>query len=238
MKRIAMAMVAVLMMVTLLVTASADNFVNSVAQVGKPVLQGNPEIAQGIFLVLTSYKDRASLPDGGADMEAAYNLINGASSLDALNSGLKTAADALGVDVADLVVTDLFDLSLVNDAGDFLLDKEKLAEYAPITVSLKADLLDTFVGLLHYVDGQFVIVDNAKVVNGTLVFTVDTLSPFAIVVDSEGGANQGGSSTEPGTSDTPSPDTGDAAPFGYAVVLAVAALIGCVLFVRRKQTAE
>ena len=135
MKRIAMAMVAVLLMVTLIVTAAADNFVNSVAQVGKPVLQGNPEIAQGVFLILTSYSDRATLPDEGAKMEEAYNLINGASSLDSLNSGLKDAADALGISVSDLVVSDLFDLSLIYENGGFVLDEETLSQYTPITVS-------------------------------------------------------------------------------------------------------
>ena len=229
MKRIAMAMVAVLLMVTMLVTASADNFVNSVAQVGKPELQGNPEVSQGIFLVLTPYAERASLPDAGATMEAAYQALKGADSLADINAELEEAAKQLGVSADDLVVSDLFDLSLIYSTGGFVLDEATLAEYMPVTITLKADLLDRFVGLLHYKDGKFVAVENAKVENGNLVFTVDSLSPFAIIVGKEG--------TTPGTSEPESPDTGDMMPWGIAAVMALAALT-CVLFIRREEAAE
>ena len=239
MKRIAMAMVAVLLMVALVVTASAasNNFINSVAQVGKPVLQGNPEIAEGVYLLLTSYSDRATLPDDGAKMEEAYGIVNSASDLTALNAGLATAAANMGLQPSDLVVSDLFDLSLIYERGGFVLDEELLAQYTTVTVSLKADLLDRFVGLLHYVNGKFEHVDNAHVENGNLVFTVDTLSPFAIIVHREG-ANPGGESGQLGGESGESPDTGDTTPWGYAVVMGTAALLGCLLFVRRKQTAE
>lgn len=234
MKRIAMAMVAVLLMVTLVVSASAasSNFINSVAQVGQPELQGNPEVAQGVYLKLTPYADRATLPDDGEKMDEAYDIVYSAPDLTALNDGLAAKASDLGIKASDLAVSDLFDLSLIYEAGGFVLDEELLAQYMPVTASVKADLLDSFVALLHYRNGKFELVDNAHVENGNLVFTVDNLSPFAIIVDRNG--NQGGN----GGSDAPSPDTGDTTPWVVAVVMAASALTACVLFVRRKQTAE
>ncbi len=234
MKRIAMAMVAVVMMITMLVTATADNFINSVAQVGKPELQGNPEIAKGVYLVLTPYSQRATLPDDGAQVDEAYQAVAGASSLPALNADLGAAAKELGLADDELVVSDLFDLSLMYEAGGFVLDEETLAQYMPVTASLKADLLDRFVGLLHYKNGSFELVKNASVKDGVLTFTVDDLSPFAIVVKKEG-ANPNGSSSD---SEAPSPDTGDAAPWGFAVVMAGSALLACLLMFRRSRVSE
>ena len=234
MKRIAMAMVAVVLMLTMLMTAAADNFINSVAQVGKPELQGNPEVAQGVVLVLTPYSQRSSLPDSGATVDEAYGAISSASDLTALDAGLTAAADKLGLKASDLVVSDLFDLSLMYTTGGFVLDEELLASYMPVSASVKADLLDRFVGLLHYKNGQFHLVDNAKVVNGNLDFSVDDLSPFAIIVSREG-TTPGG---DQGASDSESPDTGDATPWGFAVVMAVSALLCGLLFIRRKPAAE
>ena len=225
MKKFVVSMLAIVMAITLLlpVAASQDNFVNSVAQVGKPVLQGEPEVATGVFLVLTSYTDRGTLPDGGAEMEDAYAQILAAANLGDLNAGLASAAAALGVDASDLVVSDLFDVSL-KKGDDFVIDP---SEYMPITVALKADLLDKFVGLLHFKDGKCELVTNANVKDGVLTFSVDDLSPFAIVVKNEGA----GTDSEP-----ESPDTGDTTPWFYVSIMAAAALLASALVIRKRVT--
>ncbi|MBR3289334.1 MAG: hypothetical protein IKI63_00995 [Clostridia bacterium] len=232
MKRIAMAVVAVVMMLTMLMTATADNFINSVAQVGRPELQGNPEIAQGVYLILTPYAQRATLPDDGAMMDEAYNLVKSASDLTALNVDLKSLSAELGIPASDLVVSDLFDLSLIYESGGFVLDPELLAQYTPVTASVKADLLDRFVALLHYKDGEWEMIKKASVKDDEiLTFTTDTLSPFAIIVRRDG-------TTPGGESDAPSPETGDVQPWGFAVLMAVSGLLVCLLFIRRKPAAE
>lgn len=235
MKRIAMALVAVVLMVTMLVTATADNFINSVAQVGKPELQGNPEIAQGVILVLTPYAQRASLPDNGAAVDAAYKAVQDADNVASLNADLAAKAKELGIAEDDLVVSDLFDLSLMYKTGGFVLDEELLASYMPVTASVRADLLDRFVGLLHFKNGQYHLVSDAKVANGVLTFSDNDLSPFAIVVRRDG-TTPGGQSGEPGGSD--SPDTGDATPWGFVAVLMISGLLVSLLVFRRNRVTE
>ena len=129
-------------------------------------------------LIIVAYADRSKLSEENrAKLEKAYQRINGVKNLTSICSELKALAEEKGIPTANLAVSDLFDIS----------DKHDDVEDATFQVSLKAETLGNFVALLHFVDGKWEIVDDAKVVyeddEAYLKFTTKGLSPFAVVVD-------------------------------------------------------
>ena len=128
-------------------------------------------------LIITSYADRDELSaEKREELEAVYTKIKGTTNLVNVCADLKAVAEKLGIPTTNLSVSDLFDISDAHADADGTFD-----------VVLSADTLENFVGLLHYTDGKFELVDNAKVEEKDgelhLVFSTDGLSPFAIVVD-------------------------------------------------------
>ena len=142
-------------------------------------------------LVITPYSERRTLPD---DLQSligkAYDSIVASDDLTKLNADLAKLAGDKKIDGSKLAVSDLFDVRLVG------CDSHE--GHAGFEITLAADTLDRFVGLLHMNnDGVWELVANAEVVNDgeNLKFSVDSLSPFAIVVDSTPGAPQTGDNT-------------------------------------------
>ena len=130
-------------------------------------------------LIITAYADRDELPEAvKAALENVYADILNSKNLAFLCPALKDLAAKLNISTANLEVSDLFDIS---DACGNDVD-------GTFSIVLKAETVDNFVGLLHYKDGEYELVENAKVemIDGEahLKFTTDGLSPFAIVVDS------------------------------------------------------
>lgn len=157
-------------------------------------------------LIITAYSERHTLPDDiRATIEKAYSDIVAAEDLSSLSAELVDAANALGIDTKDLAVSDLFDISYINCD-----DHEG---HGAFRIKLRPDALQGFVGLLHLVDGKWDVVENAKVEpdGQHLTFSVDTLSPFAIVVQTEDGSEQ-------------TPSSGDSLPWG-AMFMFVAATV-------------
>ena len=142
------------------VTAFAEGgFVNS------PSLNPAPEVEGTIEVVITPYFERSELSEAERKaLEEAYNSINSVDNLSELNGNLK--GENLGV-------SDLFNVSSNSSKAQ--------------TLTLKADTLDNFVALMVYVNGEWKIVDGAKVQNGKLVFTAKDYGPYAIVVDNADG---------------------------------------------------
>lgn len=191
MKKVLAVILALVMVVATGVYAFAapNNFVSSPS--GRPV----PELIIGrntdedcfAWLEITSFLDRHTLDDDIREvLESAYNQVINTEDLSTLTSDLKTIADAMGIPTSALLVSDFFDISWHgcddhrNHDGHF-------------EVQIQPELLDNFVALLHFVNGEWVVVDSATVIGDgdILAFTVDTLSPFAIVV------NQGDQPIEP-----------------------------------------
>lgn len=108
-----------------------------------------------------------------AENRDAYDEIvnNG----DSFAQAMAKLAASKNLKVSTLAVSELFDVSYVESAGH--------DGHGAFTITIKANNLDKFVGLLHRHNGGWVVVDNATVDGDTLTFTVDDLSPFAIVVD-------------------------------------------------------
>lgn len=129
-------------------------------------------------LIITAYADRDELPEEAkAKIEQAYDLIKSNPDLSALNEEVQTIAENLGIDVADLAVSDMFDISATDCNGH--------EDHGHFDITLKSDTLKNFVCLLHYYNGEWRIVENAEITNnGThLEFDEDEFSPFAIVVN-------------------------------------------------------
>lgn len=184
--KIRMVMVACIVMILVLCTganvfAASDDFVSSPSVNAAPVLlsfRANNEECNG-ELVITAYSERDSLDaNSKALLESAYKTIVDTDDLTALNAELAEFVRNKNTDTSTLAVSDLFDASVVGCNNH--------ENHAGFNVVLKADTLNNFVSLLHMnKDGEWEIVKNAKVTqNGeNIEFTVDSFSPFAIVVD-------------------------------------------------------
>lgn len=170
-------------------------------------------------LAVVPFGDRNNLPDDLRTLlDKAYNDIANSDDLTKLNADLaKTAADK-NIAGTDLGVSDLFDL---HETGC----ESHHDDHHGFTITLDADTLSRFVGLLHMnKDGVWELVKDAEIVDGTLLkFSVDSLSPFAIVVN-----------TRNASSDVA--QTGDNSMIHIcAITMAVSALAIIVIAVKSKK---
>lgn len=97
----------------------------------------------------------------------------------------------------------------------------------PLTITVKVTgVTETSkVAVLHYTNGKWEDV-NAVAGNGTITFTVNSLSPFAFIVDANTAKNVGS---------TTSPATGEANTMVWVAIVAVAAAAGMVVTYRKKR---
>ena len=97
----------------------------------------------------------------------------------------------------------------------------------PLTITVKVTGVTetSTVAVLHYTNGKWEDV-NAVAGNGTVTFTVNSLSPFAFIVDANTAKNAGS---------TTSPATGEANTMVWVAIVAVAAAAGMVVTYRKKR---
>ena len=97
----------------------------------------------------------------------------------------------------------------------------------PLTITVKVTGVTeaSKVAVLHYTNGKWEDV-NAVAGNGTITFTVNSLSPFAFIVDANTAKNAGS---------TTSPATGEANTMAWVAIVAVAAAAGLVVTYRKKR---
>jgi hypothetical protein len=173
---IVLAMVASM---SIAVFATPGAFVKSPSQNPAPELikgENTSEDCESQILI-TAYGDRDKLTaEQRQKLEAAYAMIVGTQDLSTLNAALGALAKELGVNVLDLAVSDLFDISST--------DCDNHADHGHFDITLAADTLHNFVALLHYYNGEWHIVETAEVTNNGeyLEFDANEFSPFAIVV--------------------------------------------------------
>jgi hypothetical protein len=128
-------------------------------------------------LIITAYGDRDQLPEElRKAIEEFYTKIMGVKNLVGICPELRELANSQGIPTANLAVSDLFDIHDKCDDVEGTFD-----------IVLKATTLENFVGLVHYTDGEFELIKNAKVeeIDGELhlKFSTEGLSPFAVVVN-------------------------------------------------------
>lgn len=166
-------------------------------------------------IVVTPFGNIDDLPEAlKALMEKAYNDILNSKDLTELCKEFADYVESLGIPGTNLAVSDLFDIHVIGcdfHEGHYDFD-----------IVLKVDSLKNFVGLLHMnKNGEWEMIKDAVVAEDGvhLKFSVESFTPFAIVVDTSGG------------------QTGDSSMIAvYAVIMAVSALALVVIFVKtRKQ---
>ena len=163
------------------VVASANSFL--VSPSGRPapeIIEFKPHDPECTAqLVITPYADRADLPETLQQMMAkAFQMIVECDDLTKLNEDLKALAAELNIPGDKLAVSELFDIHM--EGCDYH------EEHKHFDITLSAESLEHFVGLLHMrQDGEFELVADAEVTHDGdhLEFTVESFSPFAIVVD-------------------------------------------------------
>ena len=168
-------------------------------------------------IIITSYADRASMSDDKiAAIEGAYKVLRESDDITALNQQLKDYIKDKGIESKNLAVSDLFDISYYGcNVHDY---------HKQFTFTIKADTLKNFVGLLHFHNGEWDFIENAKLNDdGTITFTVEDFSPFAIIVDT-------------GAADAP---TGDVTPWIFiALIVASATALTVVAYNYKKEKAK
>lgn len=133
-------------------------------------------------LVVTPYGERHSLSaEKRAILEKAYAEIVNSTNVLNLSAEFKAMVEKKGWSKHTFAVSDLFDISYY--------DCTIHTGHNGFEIVIKPETLKNFVGLLHLNGNTWELVENAKVEKrggvDVLTFTVDTLSPFAIVVDTD-----------------------------------------------------
>lgn len=182
MKRLMIIMLAIVMSALMCVSVCAATGGFDGSPSGKPapelVYAANESEDCVAELIITAYGDRHELSEETRlKIEEAYSQILGVQNLASLNEYIAEIANEKGINVEDLAVSDLFDISSTDCDGHI--------DHGHFDITLKAEALKNFVCLLHYYDEEWHIVENAEVThNGEhLEFDEDQFSPFAIVVN-------------------------------------------------------
>ena len=223
MKKVLAICLMIVMVVSMSVTsfAAPDGFVSSPSGNPAPtVVDFDPsnDNCTG-WLVITPYGDKEDLSDVLRSLlEKAYNDIVNSDDLTKLNAELAKIAADKNIEGKNLAVSDLFDIHVTGcDYHD---------GHFGFNITLDADKLSGFVGLLHMnKNGEWELVADAKVVNNNenLQFSVDSLSPFAIVVDT---TIDGGDA----------PQTGDNSMiYIYVILMAASALALVTILLKNKK---
>lgn len=205
----------------MMVFAAPGGFVSSPSGNEAPVIitvsyedgSCNPKV------VVTPYSERDTLEEEKEDdMNEAYDEIAANKNLSGLCSELSSVAAAKNIPVSRLAVSDLFDISAYHNGDhDFC---------GSITVKVGTETLRNFVALLHRdADGTWEVVPGVivNVEEGTVTFSADDFSPYAIVVD---------------TGSNAIPDTGaDIYIPAIAMIASAVSLVFVLFSMKKKQKA-
>lgn len=261
MKKFASLLMAALLLVAMALPASAAvNFVDSVEQKPAPTVEtitdasGNEvsaiiQDANGNEVHGVTADQMSITPVSGAanapaeireQLEAAYEQIQNAASVANLVPDVDVASilQTMGSSssVEDLVVRDVFDVSVSGEAAEFLAQ-----EGNAITIRFQLNIApsSTLLVLHNYEGSNWEVIDDDKVVinnDGSVDVTFDSLSPVAFVVD------QTETDTSASTDDDAptSPQTGDSSlpPVAGAGLIAlggIAIVSAVVVWKKRAQ---
>lgn len=136
-------------------------------------------------LIITPFAERDKLSDAMLSLiEKAYESIKKTDDLTKLNESLKKLAEKNGIAGKNLAVSHLFNAH--PEGCDSHEGHQKFH------VVLDVDTLKNFVALMYMNEnGEWVLVEDAKVTGNTLEFTTDEFSPFAIIVDTTSNVQTG-----------------------------------------------
>ena len=179
MKKILAAIFILVMSLCMTVTAFAapGSFVSSPSAIQAPELvdYSNASSSCTAIVKVVAYADRSTLSaEGKETIETAYTQIVSTKDLGTLNADLAALAKNFGVDSTTFAVSDLFDITYSGC--------DTHSTHSSFTITIKPGVISNFVGLIHYTNSGWELVKDVKLENGEMTFTVNSLSPFAIVV--------------------------------------------------------
>ena len=178
MKKIFALLVVVLVVAatSLVAFAAPGSFVSSPSNHQAPILVSaeNQNDACQAIVKITAYADRDKLSEEDRTaIEAAYASIVATEDVGTLSSAMKNEAASYGISTEDMAVSDLFDLSYVEESHE---------GHGAFDIVIKPASVKYVVGILHYTNGGWDFIEATAGEEGELCFTANTLSPFAIVV--------------------------------------------------------
>lgn len=222
MKKIAVICLSLIMLfsATMTVLAAPGAFVSSPSRNAAPELVDfeNETDDCTALLKITSYSERNTLDAAVREkLELAYSQIVDSVNGNDFSKLLETLAKNKGMNVSGLSVSDLFDLSSY--------DCDEHENHDGFVITLKSETFDGFVGLAHLNGDEWEIAEVRAVNEGenSIKFYVETLSPFAVVIDNGTGTNP--------------PQTGDNSMIYIWVILAAASGLMVILISLKKQKA-
>lgn len=254
MKKFASLLMAALLLVAMALPASAAvNFVDSVEQKPAPSVEtvtdasGNQvsaiiQDASGNEVHGVTADQMSITPVSGAanapaeireQLEAAYEQIQNAASVADLVPDVDMASllSAMGSSssVEDLVVRDVFDVSVSSEAAEFLAQ-----EGNAITIRFQLNIApsSTLLVLHNYEGSNWEVIDDDKVVinnDGSVDVTFDSLSPVAFVVDQTetdtSASTDDDAPTSPQTGDSSLPPVAGAGLIALGTIAIVSAVV-------------
>ncbi len=199
--------------------AGANEVVLEVTAVSKADDAPTSEIADQLIAAAETIKNADSVTDLVPEIAGALEVIKAASTDPAQKE----------VTIADLVVHDLFDVSLLKN-GEVI----EVPEGGSIRFSLKTTLKpgDIFFVIHNYEGDKWELINDVVLADdGTLTVTVNSLSPFAIISVGAPAAP----AVESGATVPVSPQTGDSFPTMYLVFAVLFAAASAVFFIKARK---
>ena len=175
----------VFMIVLLALSMSLPIFANVGGFISSPSGHQAPEVIEAdnrskkceAVISVTAYAQRDTLPEESRiEIEQAYATIRGTEDVTTLSPDIVNYAAEAEVGTYELAVSDLFDITHSECAEH---DKHKYFE-----IAIGTETMDKFVCLLHFKDGEWTVVESARLnrKKGMIEFEADDFSPFAVVV--------------------------------------------------------
>lgn len=220
MKKFAVISLSLVMVVclTLIAIAGPGAFVQSPSNNPAPVLNNFSIEAEDCEAILkaTAFADRDSLDEETRlALEEAYDQIVNHKNDNAFKEVMEKLAAQLGLTVPELSIAELFDINYYNcDEHD---------THSGYNITLKLTHIENFVGIIHLNNHVWEILEVVDVneEESTISFHVDSLSPFATVVDNGSGEK--------------APQTGDYTMVYLGIMIAAACGLVIVLVAGKKR---
>lgn len=147
----------------------------------KDIVVGDSDILE---LIVTPYVRKYDIWSDNSErlIDVAYDIVLATENIADLNPKDITAlADSLGIKTEDLIVRDLFDVTLYHNHVEVIFEDGKTYKFR---FTIQTQGLDNYVCLLKYHGGVWKVVEDVEVLyeEGQLIVTTDELSPYALVV--------------------------------------------------------
>ena len=197
----------------------AEEIVLEVTAVSKADDAPTPELAEKLLSAAEKVKAADSVADLVPEIAEALEAAKAAS----------TDAAQKEVVISDLVVHDLFDVSLLKN-GEVIEVPEGGSFRFTIKTTLKPG--DIFFVIHNYEGDKWELINDVVLAaDGTLTVTVNSLSPFAIITVGAPAAP----AFETGANVPTSPQTGDSFPTMYLVFAVLFAAASAVFFIKARK---